>query len=83
MFPDFLKTKEKLQKMLYYEMMQTHLTHMGPLAHVPVSMIFEGNRTVVIRADGSSEETNLEEITAELQVKFEEDREYVPRNGSQ
>ena len=72
MFPDFLKTKEKLQKMLYYEMMQAHLTHMGPLADVPVSMIFEGNRTVVIREDGSYEERNLEEITAELQVKFEE-----------
>ena len=45
---------------------------MGPLADVPVSMIFEGNRTVVIREDGSYEERNLEEITAELQVKFEE-----------
>ena len=72
MFPDFLKTKEKLQKMLYYKMMQTHLTYMGPLADVPVSMIFEGNKTVIIREDGSSEEKNLEEITAELQVKFEE-----------
>ena len=61
MFPDFLKTKEKLQKMLYYEMMQDHLTHMGPLADVPVSIIFEGNKTVVIREDGSSEERNLEE----------------------
>ena len=72
MLPDFLETKEKLQKMLYYEMMQTYLTHMGPLADVPVSIIFEGNKTVVIREDGSSEERNLEEITTELQVKFEE-----------
>ena len=64
--------------MLYYEMMQAHLTHMGPLADVPVSMIFEGNRTVVIREDGSYEERNLEEITAELQVKFEE----VEKNAS-
>ena len=72
MFPDFLKTKEKLQKMLYYEMMHSHLRHMGPFADVPVSMIFEGNKTVVIREDGSTEEKNLEEITAELQVKFEE-----------
>ena len=72
MFPDYLKTKEKLQKMLHYKMMQTHLTHMGPLADVPISLIFEGNQTVVIREDGSSEETNMEEITAELQVKIEE-----------
>ena len=72
MFPDFLKTKEKLQKMLDYEMQQAHLTHMGPLADVPISMIFEGNKTVVIREDGSIEEKNLEQITAELEVKFEE-----------
>ena len=72
MFPDFLKTKEKLEKMLDYAMKMADSTHMGPLANVPVSMIFEGNKTVVIREDGSSEEKDLEEITAELQVKFEE-----------
>ena len=72
MFPDFLKTKEKLQKMLADAMMQAHLTYMGPFADVPVSVIFEGNKTVVIREDGSTEEKNLEKITAELQVKFEE-----------
>ena len=72
MFPDFLKTKEKLQKTLYYEMMQDHLTHMGPLADVPVSIIFEGNKTVVIREDGSSEERNLEKVTAEIKVKLAE-----------
>ena len=72
MFPDFLKTKEKLQTMLYYEMMKAHLTHLEPLADLPVSIIFEGNKTVIIREDGSSEEKNREEIAAELQVKFEE-----------
>ena len=72
MFPDLLKTKEKLQKMLNQEMKKARLLHMGPLADVPVSMIFEGNKNVVIRADSSIEETNLEKMTTELQVKFEE-----------
>ena len=72
MFPDFLKTKEKLQKMLNQEMKKARLSYMGPLADVPVSMIFEGNKTVVVREDSSIEETNLEKITTELQVKFEE-----------
>ena len=72
MFPDFLKTKEKLQKMLYYEMQKARLFHMGPLAVVPESMIFEGSKTVVVREDDSVDEENLENITVKLEVRFEE-----------
>ena len=72
MFPDFLKTKEKLQKMLDQEMKKTRLFHMGPLAVVPESMIFEGDKTVVVREDGSIDEENLESTTVKLEVKFEE-----------
>ena len=72
MFPDFLKTKEKLQKMLDQEMKKARLFHMGPLAVVPESMIFEGDKTVVVREDGSIDEKNLESTTVKLEVKFEE-----------
>ena len=72
MFPDFLKVKEKLQKMHADKMMLDYLIHMGPLASVPVSIIFEGNKTTVMRPDGSVEKRNLEEITAELEVKLAE-----------
>ena len=72
MFPDFLKTKEKLQKMLDQEMKKARLFHMGPLADVPESMIFEGDKTVVVREDGSIDEENLESTTVKLEVKFEE-----------
>ena len=78
MFPDFLKTKEKLQKMLNQEMKKARLFHMGPLANVRESMIFEGNKTVVIREDSSIEETNLEQITARLEIKFEEVEKMSP-----
>jgi hypothetical protein len=72
MFPDFLKTKENLQKMLDQEMKKARLFHMGPLAVVPESMIFEGDKTVVVREDGSIDEKNLESTTVKLEVKFEE-----------
>ena len=72
MFPDFLKTKEKLQKMLDDEMQKARLRHMGPLANVRESMIFEGNKTVVVREDNSIDEENLENITVKIEVKFEE-----------
>ena len=72
MFPDFLKTKEKLQKMLDQEMKKARLRHMGPLANVRESMIFEGNKTVVVREDGSIDEENLESIAVKLEVKFDE-----------
>ena len=72
MFPDFLKTKEKLQKMLDDEMQKARLRHMGPLADVPRSMIFEGNKTVVVREDGSVDGGDLENTTVKLEVKFDE-----------
>ena len=72
MFPDFLKTKEKLQKMLDDEMQKARLRHMGPLANVRASMISEGSKTVVIREDGSVDGGDLEITTVKLEVKFEE-----------
>ena len=35
-------------------------------------MIFEGDKTVVVREDGSIDEENLESTTVKLEVKFEE-----------
>ena len=72
MFPDFLKVKGRLQKMLDYEMKQAHLSHMGPLADIPKSIIFEGNKTVVVREDGSVEEGGLEESRVEIRVELAE-----------
>ena len=72
MLPDFLKTKEKLEIMLDYSFRQAVLSHLGPVANVPISLSFEGNRTILIRADGSIEEMDPEQATAELQVNYEE-----------
>ena len=51
-----------------------HLSsHLGPIANVPVSLVFEGNKTMLIREDGSVEETEANErATAKLQVVLSE-----------
>ena len=78
MFPDFVNVKEKLQKMLNYQMRQTHLSHMGPLAKIPVSMIFEGNRTVLIREDGSVDEMQPKVAATDIEVKLAEAEKMTP-----
>ena len=72
MFPDFLKTKEKLQKMLDYERKQVQLRHMGPFAEVPQSNLIEGDRVLFIDEDGSCEEVTMEKAKAEVEIKLDE-----------
>ena len=70
MLPDFLKTKETLQKIHHYAFMHARSSHLGPVANVPMSVVFEGNKTTIIRADGSIEEMSSKEATAELKVNL-------------
>lgn len=72
MLPDFLKVKASLETMLNYQMELARLLHLGPLAAIRESVVFEGNKTTIIREDGSVGETEFAEITAELQVNFAE-----------
>ena len=72
MLPDFLKTKQKLEKMLDSERKKAELLHLGPIADTPKSMIFEGNKSIIIREDGSCEEVKMEKVTSKLEVKWEE-----------
>ena len=68
MFPDFLKVKEKLQKMYPYKVAEARSSHMGALTEGS-RRIFEGNKIIVIREDGSIEESNLKKTTVKLQVR--------------
>ena len=72
MLPDFLKTKEKLKRMLDSERKKAELLHLGPVADAPKSMIFEGNKTIIIYEDGSCAEVKMEKATSKLEVKWEE-----------
>ena len=72
MLPDFLKTKEKLKKMLNSEMKKAHLQHLGPLANAPVSRMFEGNKSIIVREDGSIADMSPQEMKVELMINLAE-----------
>ena len=72
MLPDFLKTKEKLKKMLDSERKKAELLHLGPVADAPRSMIIEGNKFIIVYENGSCQEVKMEEATSRLEVKWEE-----------
>lgn len=78
MLPDFLKTKEKLKKMLDSEMEKAQFRHLGPFADTPKSNIFEGDEIILIRADGSHEEINMEKVEGKIEVKLDEAEEMTP-----
>ena len=72
MFPDFLKTKEKLQRMITAERKKSELRHMGPLAEIPQSNLIEGNKVLFINEDGSCEEMTMEEAKVKIEIKLDE-----------
>ncbi|MYB02572.1 hypothetical protein F4X90_23260 [Candidatus Poribacteria bacterium] len=72
MLPDFPKTKAKLGKMIRSEMKKAHFRHMGPFADSPKTIIHEGNKVILIRADGSTDEMNMKKTEAVVEIKQEE-----------
>ncbi len=72
MLPDFPKTKEKLGKMIKSEMKKACFRYMGPIADSPKSMMFEGNKSIIVREDGSVSEMNPQEMTTKIEIKVEE-----------
>ena len=72
MLPDFLKVKEKLKKMIQSERERARLLHLGPVAASSISMMFEGNKSIIVREDGSVSEMNPQEMTAGIDIKLEE-----------
>ncbi len=72
MLPDYLKTKEKLNIMIDFNLKQAILLHLGPLADIRETICFEGSKTVINRDDGSVSEMNPHEMTAEIEIKLEE-----------
>ena len=72
MLPDFLKTKEKLKKMVISERNKSQLRHMGPFADFPKSNIFEGDKVLFINEDGSCEEVEMEKAEVKIEIKWDE-----------
>lgn len=72
MLPDFLKTKDKLQRMIDFNLKQGILLHLGPLADIRETKLFEGSKTVINRDDGSVSEIESEEISVMLKSDMNE-----------
>ena len=72
MLPDFLKTKEKLKKMHNTKMKEAQLQHLGPFADTSKSEIFEGNKVILIRSDGSREEIEMKKVEGKMEIKLKE-----------
>lgn len=72
MLPDFLKTKEKLNIMIHYELKQAILLNLGPLAKIRETILFEGSKTVINRDDGSVSEIESEEFRVMLKCDMNE-----------
>ncbi|MDE0484332.1 MAG: hypothetical protein OXI67_17260 [Candidatus Poribacteria bacterium] len=72
MLPDYLKTKEKLNIMIDFNLKQAILLHLGPLANIRETINFEGSKTVMNRDDGSVSEMNPHEMKTEIEIKLEE-----------
>ena len=72
MLPDFLKTKEKLNIMIDFNLKQAILFHLGPLADIRETIYFEGSKTVINRDDGSVSEIESEEFSVMLKFEMNE-----------
>ena len=64
--------------MLDSEMEKAQFRHLGPFADTPKSNIFEGDEIILIRADGSHEEINMEKVEGKIEVKLDEAEEMTP-----
>ena len=72
MLPDFPKMKEKLKKVIISEMKKAQSRHLGALANAPVSRMFEGDKSIIVRADGSTSDMSPQEIEVELVIDLAE-----------
>jgi len=78
MLPDFPDMKEKLQKVHLYMMEKRSAEYMGAFSDMPRCRIFEGNRLIMVREDGSIEETELAEMKAEMKVDIRDVEDMTP-----
>ena len=58
--------------MIISEMKKAQSRHLGSLANAPVSRMFEGNKSIIVREDGSIADMNPQAITAEFVINLAE-----------
>ena len=80
MIPDFPVLKEELNRAITRFMRERFKFHQGPLSDVPQGRVFEGRRNVIVRQDGSVDETKMREVSAATRIAADEMRElHLPK----
>jgi hypothetical protein len=80
MIPDFPVLKDELNRAITRFMRERFRVHQGPLSDVPQGRVFEGRRNVIVRQDGSEDETKMREVSAETRFAVDEIRElHLPK----
>lgn len=72
MLPDLPELKRDLQRVIDQYLHRQVRARMGIFDEAPRHIIHEGEHMRIIRADGSVEESNLKESSAEMRIKMEE-----------
>ena len=78
MLPDYPKLKEKIQNLLIARMKKVQSASMGPLAGMPTYRVFEGNKSVWIREDGTKEVLEQKRAEAKIEINVKEYEEITP-----
>ena len=72
MLPDYPEAKNKLKIRLLKEIQETQARESGFIGKIPRSTVFEGDHSVIVRDDGTIQETNFKEIAATMTFTKEE-----------
>lgn len=72
MLPDFPKVKKKLRDLQISRMELVDRLNLGFFSQIPSQRIFEGKKDLIIREDGTKDETEFRRISADIELKLSE-----------
>ena len=76
MLPDFPVLKDDLNKAITRVLQERARAYQGEIGNIRRARVFEGRRNVIVRTDGSEEETPLITSSAELSISFSELKDF-------
>lgn len=72
MLPDYPEIKEKIANLLSDRLRRSMAEKLGFLGQIPKSIIQEGNRHVLIRDDGTTQETPYQKVSSSISITHDE-----------
>lgn len=80
MLPDFPKFKEKVMDKLQEYLFQAQAKYTGFLERAPIVKLFEGRKGVLVREDGSVDDSEFEPIQARIEIDIREIGKMTPQD---